>query len=136
MSQATHCSLDQQQQDGADLGNYYPTHHVLIAFEQSEQADVAHQALAEAGFDQIRQIDDKTMASASQKGLDSAGLLAAMGASLKMVELHLTLAKEGCHFLVVHAPSDEDTKRLMQVVRRGGFRIAQKYRRFVIETLD
>jgi len=136
MSHVTETSLDQQQKDGADLGNFYPTHHVLIAFEQRQQADAAHQALREAGFDQIRQIDDNTMASTSQKGLDSAGLFAAMGASLKMVELHLTLAKEGCHFLLVHAPSDEDTEKLMQVIRRGSFRIAQKYRRLVIETLD
>jgi len=136
MSEVTEKSLHAQQEDGSDLGNFYPTHHVLLAFEQKEQADQVRDGLREAGFKEIREIDDTQMAKASQHGLDTASLIAAMGSSLKMVELHNKLAKEGCHFLLVNAPSDEDTEKLMSVVRKGPFRLAQKYKRLVIEMLD
>ena len=135
MSEVTEKSLHQQQEDGADLGNFYPTHHVLLAFEQKDQADKARDALRDAGFGDIREIDDQQMIAASQHGLDTASLIAAMGSSLKMVELHNKLAKEGCHFLLVKAQSDQDTEKLMSVVRQGPFRLAQKYKRLVIENL-
>ncbi|WP_428310375.1 hypothetical protein [Hydrocarboniphaga sp.] len=136
MSEVTEKSLHEQQEDGADFGNFYPTHHVLLAFEQKAQADGARDGLRAAGFDDVREIDDQRMISASQHGLDTASLIAAMGSSLKMVELHNTLAKEGCHFLLVKAESNEDTEKLMTVVRKGRFRLAQKYKRLVIETLE
>jgi hypothetical protein len=136
MSEVTEKSLKSQQENGADLGNFYPTHHVLLAFEQKQQADTARDGLRAAGFNEMREIDDREMISASQRGLDTASLIAAMGSSLKMVELHNKLAKEGCHFLLVKAPSDEDTEKLMTVIRKNPYRLAQKYKRLVIQTLD
>ena len=136
MSEVTEKSLQAQQEDGADLGNFYPTHHVLLAFEKKPQADEARDALSSAGFSEIREISDRQMVEASQRGLDTASLIAAMGSSLKMVELHNKLAKEGCHFLLVKAQSDEDTEKLMTVVRQNPFRLAQKYKRLVIQTLE
>lgn len=136
MSEVQDQSLHELQEDGSDLGNFYPTHHVLLAFEQKAQADQTRDALKEAGFAEIREIDDQHMISASQHGLDTASVIAAMGASLKMVELHNKLAKEGCHFLLVKAKSDEETEKLMAVVRKQPFRLAQKYKRLVIETLE
>jgi hypothetical protein len=136
MSEVTEKSLKSQQEDGADLGNFYPTHHVLLAFEQKQQADQTRDGLRQAGFSEIREIGDRQMVEASQHGLDTASVIAAMGSSLKMVELHNKLAKEGCHFLLVKAESNEDTEKLMTVVRRNPFRLAQKYKRLVIEMLD
>lgn len=136
MSEVTEGSLLSQQEHGADLGNFYPTHHVLLAFEKKEDADSTRDGLRQAGFSEIREIDDRQMMDASQHGLDNANLIAAMGSSMKMVELHNQLARQGCHFLLVKAQSDEDTEKLMSVVRKVPFRLAQKYRRLVIQTLD
>ena len=129
-------SLHEQEENGADLGNFYPTHHVLVAFDSAAQAGDALETAKSAGFDELRQISSSEMASAARHGLETAGVLAALGSSLKMVELHKTLADEGCHFVLVKAPSDEDTERLMSQIRRKPFRMAQKYRRLVIEMLE
>jgi hypothetical protein len=136
MSEVTEKTLLQQQEDGSDLGNFYPTHHVVLAFEKKEQADDVRDQLREAGFNEIRAIDDQQMIAASQRGLDTASPIGAMGSSLKMVELHHELAKKGCHFLIVKAPTDEDTEKLMSIVRKGPYRLAQKYKRLVIQMLD
>lgn len=134
-SKTTDKSLHELQESGSDLGNFFPKHHVLIAFEKEQQARDTEQALQQAGFDDIKAIGDQQMIAASQKGLDSASPIAATGASLKMVELHNKLAKEGCHFLLVKAKGDEQTELLMNTVRDRPFRLAQKYHRLVIETL-
>ncbi len=136
MTQTENKSLNEQQEDGNDLGNFYPTHHIVLAFDTAEQAQTAYDALTQAGFKEIRRFTDKQMQASSQRGLDTAGLIAAMGSSLKMVELHHRLASEGCHFLMVKAPSDDDTERLMKEIRKQPFRLAQKYHRLVIQTLE
>jgi hypothetical protein len=131
----TEKSLHDLQESGSDFGNFFPKHHVLLAFEQEQQASDTQQALQDAGFEELKAIDDREMESASQKGLDSASPIAATGSSLKMVELHNKLAKEGCHFLLVKAEGDEQTEALMKIVRQRPFRLAQKYHRLVIEVL-
>jgi hypothetical protein len=131
----TEKSLHDLQESGSDFGNFFPKHHVLLAFEQEQQARDTQRALEEAGFKELKAIDDREMEAASQKGLDSASPIAATGASLKMVELHNKLAKEGCHFLLVKAEGDEQTEALMNTVRQRPFRLAQKYHRLVIEVL-
>ncbi len=127
--------LHDMQEDGSDWGNFFPRHHILIAFESQEQAGITHDALTRARVESVRSISDQEMISASQHGLDTAGLVAAMGSSLRMVELHNKLAREGCHFLLVKAESDDDTDRVMDIVRQRPFRLAQKYHRFIIQTL-
>ena len=128
-------SLHEMQKSGWDLGNFFPKHHVLLAFEKEQQADETRRALEQAGYRDIKIISDIEMESASQKGLDSASPIAATGSSLKMVELHNKLAKEGCHFLLVKAEGDEQTEALMSTVRQRPYRLAQKYHRLVIEVL-
>lgn len=135
MSEVTDKSLNQLHEAGDDVGNFYPRGHVVLAFESPEQARNTEQAVREAGFTDVAAFTDRQVIEATQKGLDSAGITAALGASLKMVEIQNKLATEGCHFLLVKAPKEEDSERLMEVVRRRPFRLAQKYHRLVIETL-
>jgi hypothetical protein len=52
-----------------------------------------------------------------------------------MVELHRDLAAKGCHFLLIHAPTDEACAQVMTILNRGEVSLAQYYRRLVIETL-
>lgn len=136
MSEVTDKSLQELNTDGADLGNFYPTHHIMIAFEHKQQAEQAAEVLKkEGGFSDCRYFSDQQVAAATQRGLETANVVAAMGASLKMVELQNQLAREGCHFLLVKAPGDEGTEKVMNILRRGPFRLALKYHRLVIETL-
>jgi hypothetical protein len=48
---------------------------------------------------------------------------------------HIELADAGYTFLIAYSPSDLDTKRLMNVVRRFRYELAQKYDRFAITEL-
>lgn len=117
-------------------GIFYPTGHIVTAFASAEGADKARRALLDAGFssEHILSIDDRTMVREAQENLDDSGVLS-VGASLPAREKQLELAREGCHFLLVHAPDDGDDKRLMQTLSGMDARYAVKYHRLIIENL-
>jgi hypothetical protein len=76
------------------------------------------------------------MADAAQRNINSAGLLARLGASIKFVKSHLEAAKRGATFLLIYAPSLLDVERAMRVVRRVPFLLAHRYTRLAIEDLN
>ena len=45
------------------------------------------------------------------------------------------LAREGCHFLLIFAPDDDDQERAMQLLDGLAVRYAVKYHRLIIENL-
>jgi hypothetical protein len=49
---------------------------------------------------------------------------------------HLELAKQGHDKMIVYAPTENESKRVMNVVRRFDIKFAEKYHRLVIEHLD
>lgn len=51
------------------------------------------------------------------------------------LEQYLELAKQGAAFLVVYAPSEAETTRVMNVARRFDLRLAAKYGRITVERL-
>ena len=71
----------------------------------------------------------------AQGQLDNADWLARLGRADEMVQTHLNAAQGGSTFLLVHAPSDDEAQRVMNVARRVPFQFAHHYRRFAIETL-
>ncbi len=137
MTDIKDCSLIELYENGADMGNFYPLHHVFVAFPGEQEARQAQAALLEDGFSaaDCRVFNNREVADATQRGLDSAPLWGATGASLKDVQLQHQLALEGCHFLLVNAPSEAETESVMHAAHQGHFRVAQKYRRLVVEQL-
>ena len=119
-----------------DLGNFYPTHHVVLAFDQRSQADDAEETIRRAGFRDIRLVSDRQMRSALQHGRNSVPALPATGTSTKSVQLCQQLAEQGCQFLIVRAPSEDETQTLMNILQQHPCRLAQKYHRLVIQTLQ
>lgn len=51
------------------------------------------------------------------------------------VRAYTKLAREGHHGLLVKTPNEETAERMMEVVRRAPYSIAQRYRLLVIEDL-
>lgn len=51
------------------------------------------------------------------------------------VRVYTKLAKEGHHGLLVKTPDAETAERMMEVVRRAPYSVAQRYRALVIEDL-
>ncbi|MDB5987498.1 MAG: hypothetical protein JWR16_2551 [Nevskia sp.] len=132
-----HEEFAQLHEAGQDLGDFYPIGHIFAAFPHREAALAARQALIDDGWREAdcRYFDDQAVRAGSQRGLEKATLLSSIGATLKMVELHRDLAAKGCHFLLIHAPSDELSDLAMATLRRGPISLAQRYQRFTIETL-
>lgn len=61
--------------------------------------------------------------------------LPSVGTEGESVRKYVMLARQGQHALMVHAPNDEDTERVMQVLKSVPFSYAQKYHRLAIEDL-
>lgn len=137
MAEIKEKQLGAMQEDGADFGNFYPVGHVMLALPDEETARTVLKELVEAGFTEAgcHYMSDRTVSQGAARGMESAGLLSMIGSSLKMVEMHKSLADQGCHFLLVSAPERGDEEHLMRVVRRHPYELAQKYRRLTIEKL-
>ena len=62
--------------------------------------------------------------------------LAQLGSETKHMREHLKLAKQGCDKMIVYAPTEHESRRVMNVGRRFDIRLAEKYHRLVIEHLE
>jgi len=124
-------------ESGQDFGDFYPVGYIFAAFPDGSSARKARISLLEAGWSEVdcRYFEPETVRSGSQKGLDDSSVFSSIGATLKMVELHRDLAAKGCHFLLIHAPTDEACQHVMTILNQGEVSLAQRYRRLIIETL-
>lgn len=69
------------------------------------------------------------------KQLASASALASIGQDLNLIKAHRELAQNGCSFLIVHAPDDEQAELVASVAQTTGAVAAQRYGRFIVEEL-
>jgi len=114
-----------------------PVDHVVLAFADEGTLREAVAALAGAGFpsDKVHEYTAAEMSSAIAAELEGAGALASLGQDVNLAKFRRKLADEGHGWLVVHAPSKEETAQVGEVARRLGARMAQKHNRFMIEEL-
>jgi hypothetical protein len=61
--------------------------------------------------------------------------MARLGKSVAAVKEHLNAAKNGATFLLVHAPKDRDTERVLEAVRGKQVVLAHRYHHLAIEEL-
>lgn len=121
-------------------GVFYPVGHILLGFEAGcgtgDALDEACEALTQGGVppDHVTRFDAASMEHEAGENLKSTGLMS-VGASLPAREMQLELAKDGCEFLLIYAPSDEDQAKVIELLRGQPLRYAVKYHRLVIEDL-
>jgi hypothetical protein len=60
---------------------------------------------------------------------------AGFGYEINLMRRYLTLAGEGCGWLVVYAPEDDQVVKVAQIAKRFGARTAVRYGRLVNEDL-
>lgn len=115
---------------------FYPTGHVVTAFDTAEIAARAREALSKRGFppEHLLSVDAATMAREAADNLDHKSLLSA-GASVPTRQKQLQLAEAGCHFLIIYAPDDEDHERVLRALAGLPLKYAVKYHRLIIENL-
>jgi hypothetical protein len=118
-------------------GVFKPVGHVVISFPSAQQADEAAQALAAIGIDgaDVRRLSDREMLEQTAQDLQHGDALASLGQEMNLVKAHRALAEIGYHWLIVHAPQDEQARRAAEVAREHGAERAQSYGRFIIEEL-
>ena len=118
-------------------GVFNPMGHVVVAFESDERAGEAAAALREAGFEpeDILQYSADEEAQEMTRLLDGATGTAGFGHEIGLMRQYKSLAERGCGWLVVYAPEEAQCEKVVEVAKRYGAKLAEKYHRLVIEDL-
>lgn len=119
------------------FGVFKPVGHVVVSFPEAKDQQGAAEALAKAGFagGEVVSYTAQEMLAQIDEDLADASALASIGQEMNLVKAHRALAEKGFHWLVVHAPEDEQARRVADVVRPFKAERAQKYGRLIIEEL-
>lgn len=119
-----------------EAGVFYPRHCIMLGLDGDQVAE-ALKALREAGFSEAdcQRIDASRFLQDAQHNVDDAGLFASLGKSLHVRYKQLELARAGVEFIVVRAPTGQDTERVVKALKTLPVRYAIKYETLVIEDL-
>ena len=119
------------------FGVLSPTGHVVMAFVTDHEAERARQLLVDNGFSQedVTHYAKAEVMTELEKSEEQAVNPIQIGQELASVDKYLALAKQGCGFLVVHAPEDEAAKRAVSLVKPLGLKLAEKYNPLTMEQL-
>lgn len=118
---------------------FYPTGYAFVVFPDAENAQQAARKIEQAGFndrDVMFLTPSVILREIGRIDGESSVELPSVGTEGATVNKYINLAREGHHALMVKAPSDDDAKRLMSVVRKFPFSYAQKYHMLAIEDLE
>jgi hypothetical protein len=107
------------------FGVLSPTRHVVMAFATDRDAERARQLLIDSGFSQ----EDVTH-------YGKAEVMTELEKSEEQEANPLQIGqKQGCGFLLLHAPEDEAAKRAVSIVKPLGLKLAEKYNPLTMEQL-
>lgn len=120
-------------------GVFYPTGYAFLMFPDAQNAEQAAHALEAAGFDDqdvLLLTPQVILKEVGQMDDESTIALPSVGTEGATVHKYIDLAREGHHALMVKAPSNKDSERVMSIVRKFPFSYGQKYHMLVIEDLE
>lgn len=119
------------------FGVFKPVGHTVIAFRTAVDLQAAAARLQAQGFADaaLTRYTPEQMVAQVKAQQQTASPLASLGQELNLILAHRALAEAGCHFLVVHAPDDEQAEQVAVVARTGQAVAAQRYGHFIIEEL-
>ncbi len=119
------------------LGALNPVGNAILVLPSDAVAADAKAALLQAGFGQ----DDILSYSAGElfpdltKMMREASGAAGFGYEITLMRRYMTLASEGCGFLVVYVPEDAQAAKVADVAKRFGAKSAVAYGRLASEDL-
>lgn len=120
-------------------GVFYPTGYVFVMLPSVEHAEAIDRELRAIGYTEhdVMLLRPETILGEVGKTIrhDSPSIFPSLGTEAATVLEYEDRAYRGHCALMIHAPTDEDTRRVMDVVHTVPFSYAQKYRRLVIEDL-
>jgi len=117
------------------FGLFSPTGHIVLAFKTGQDADKAREKLLAAGFaeEDITQWSAAEVLEHVKKTRASAAWALDIGQERAQLDKYFALAKQGSGFLVVYAPSESESQRVLTLVRDLGLQLAEKYNRLTLE---
>ena len=118
-----------------DFGAFFPTGHMVVAFQQPQDAHQVVHELEESGRLDALELSPQEMADFAEKNLHEAGFIANLGSSLTTVQSFLDAARAGATFLILPTPDQRAAERVSQAIHHVPFVLAERYHRLVIETV-
>jgi hypothetical protein len=120
-------------------GVFYPTGHAVLLFPDADSAEQAGRKLQEAGFpeESLTLLTPETiLRDIAQLADPSEEIMPSVGTEGETVNKYAALARDGHHGVMVKAPSDTDTERLMSALKDIPLSYGQKYHMLAIEDLE
>jgi hypothetical protein len=119
------------------FGVFSPTGHIMIAFESDVAARDARQTLIDGGVgtDRITYYGSAEALSQIEGSRETDNKIFQLGQEEEKVKRYTELAKKGSGFVVVYAPSDDETKKVMDLVHPLKPKFAEKYNLLTLEEL-
>lgn len=120
-------------------GVFYPSGYLFVMFPRREDAERVEHDLLASGYSPEYETQFLTAEDVMGKVVSTVGNadspLPSAGSEAATVRHYAEFAAQGHCALLVHAPTEEDGERVMNVVRRVAFSIAEKYRMLVIQDM-
>src|ERR1700719_1535909 len=119
------------------FGVFSPKGHVVMVFPTGGDAERARQLLINNGFaqDDVAHYNKDEVMVELEKSEKQSESPVQIGQEVAKVDEYLVLAKQGCGFLLLHAPKDEAAKRAVAIVKPLGLKFAEKYNRLTMVEL-
>ena len=119
------------------LGALNPLGHAILAFANDGVAADAKKSLLGAGFaeDDILTYTSGELFPDLDAMMRNASGAAGFGYEITLMRRYMTLASEGCGWLIVYAPDEEQIKKIAVVAKQFPARSAVHYGRFASEDL-
>jgi len=119
------------------LGALNPVGHAVVAFASDEVAANAKQALLLAAFgeEDILEYTSGELFPNLDELMRKASGAAGFGYEITLMRRYMTLASEGCGWLVVYSPDDAQTGKVTEVAKRFATKSAVHYGRLAHEDL-
>lgn len=119
------------------FGVFSPTGHIVMAFKNDDSAKQGRAALLQDGFndEDVTHYNKDEVLSEFERSETHLTDPIQIGQDVAKTEEYLELAGQGCGFLVVLAPEDEDAKRAVRMMKPFGLKFAEKYNRLTLEEL-
>jgi hypothetical protein len=119
------------------LGALNPVGHAIVVFASDAVAADAKAALLQGGFapeDIVSYTAGELFPNLNEMMRESSGA-AGFGYEITLMRRYMTLASEGCGFLVVYVPEDAQAAKVTEVAKRLAAKSAVRYGRLASEDL-
>ena len=119
-------------------GVFYPTGYMVLMFPGEQAAREAARKITDAGLagDTLALITPADVERELAGATGDDDILPSAGTEGDTIRRFRSLAKEGHHGLMVHAPSKDEAERVMEALRGSPITYGQRYRKLVIEDIE